>query len=284
MLPLCFNTNALRQFGLARAFSEIAYAGYAGAEISLHASHYHPTTADESALESLASVIAESGLIVPCLAAGAPDLLGSVPYEPSLVSVEGEDRDRRVAFIQTCLRLAERLRIPVVNVGSGFLAPGADAGRARRALVDGIKRCLEGSSGGVTLAIEPEPGMFIETTDQAIEVIEAVDCPAFRMNPDIGHIRTTESDFLQALRAALPYAVHCHIEDIRDRVHHHLIPGDGDIPFEAVFDVVEDAGFSGWVSVELYSQTDRWEDALGRSIALLSAAWLLARQRAEVEG
>jgi len=284
MLPLCFNTNALRQFSLAKAFEEIGRARYTGAEISLHASHVHPLTADESSLESLASVIAGSGLAVPCLAAGAPDLLGSTPYEPSLVSVERGDRDRRVAFIQTCLRLADRLGIPVVNVGSGFLAMGADEGRAREAFIDGVRRCLEGQNGRVTLAIEPEPGMFIERTDQAIELIEAVNCPEFRMNPDIGHIRTTESDFLPALRAALPYAVHCHIEDIRDRVHHHLIPGDGDIPFDAVFDVVEDAGFSGWVSVELYSQTDRWQDALSRSMAVLSGAWLSARQRVGVEG
>ena len=40
--------------------------------------------------------------------------------------------------------------------------------------------------------------------------------------------------------------------DIKNRKHHHLIPGLGSINFRKVFESMENIGYNGFVTVELY--------------------------------
>jgi sugar phosphate isomerase/epimerase len=50
-----------------------------------------------------------------------------------------------------------------------------------------------------------------------------------------------------------PHTVHYHLEDIADtRVHKHLIPGRGAIDFEATVRAIQETGYDGWLTVELY--------------------------------
>ena len=59
-----------------------------------------------------------------------------------------------------------------------------------------------------------------------------------------------EEDALSSLQQHLPLTRHLQVEDIADRVHAHLVPGDGDVDFGAVGEVLA-AGYEGWISVEL---------------------------------
>jgi sugar phosphate isomerase/epimerase len=46
---------------------------------------------------------------------------------------------------------------------------------------------------------------------------------------------------------------HVHLEDIgKNRVHQHLVPGDGAIDFPAIFAALSDIRYNGHVTVELY--------------------------------
>ena len=46
---------------------------------------------------------------------------------------------------------------------------------------------------------------------------------------------------------------HVHLEDIgSNRVHQHLTPGKGAIDFRSIFSALNDIGYTGWVTVELY--------------------------------
>ena len=64
---------------------------------------------------------------------------------------------------------------------------------------------------------------------------------------------------------ALPYARHIQIADTKRRVHHHDIPGEGDIDFPALFQVLRDGGYSHYLSLELYWHPYDWERALYQS-------------------
>jgi sugar phosphate isomerase/epimerase len=61
-----------------------------------------------------------------------------------------------------------------------------------------------------------------------------------------------------------PHTKHYHVEDIGpDRVHRHLIPGQGAIDFEATLRAIARTGYDGWLTVELYPYLDD-PDAAGR--------------------
>ena len=164
----------------------------------------------------------------------------------------------------------------MVNFGSGFQNAAVSAAAAHEFLLEGISRCLEFAGGAVTLAIEPEPEFFIETNRQAVRLIQEVNSPYFRLNQDIGHVNVCEEDYLQSIANALPVTAHIHIEDIRSRVHHHEIPGDGDIDFSAIAAILEKGVYEKFVSVELYNHTEIYQAALRRSLEQLRAMGIAA--------
>src|SRR5207245_5939185 len=78
-----------------------------------------------------------------------------------------------------------------------------------------------------------------------------------RLNFDIGHFFCVGEDPAQLVYELLDYTEHFHLADIADsRVHEHLIPGQGAIDFAAVFSAMNEIGYDGFVTVELYPRSE----------------------------
>ena len=123
-------------------------------------------------------------------------------------------------------------------------------------LAEGIARVLpRARQRNVILAIEPEPGLFIQTADEYLEFKNRFfkSEPAVLMNCDIGHLFCVGDDPADVVRRLAEHVAHVHLEDIgANRVHQHLTPGKGAIDFRSVFDALNAIGYVGWVTVELY--------------------------------
>ena len=275
MFPLSYNTNGLRSLSLERAIEEVSKAGYEGVEIAFDASHLNPLDTTKKQLDELKHLFDRLPVKPICLGAegpGAKALLSDVDFEPSLISTDAQGRKRRIDLINRALEIANYLSIPVVNILSGILREGVSEEEARQMLVEGVRTCLR-NAGNVVLTLEPEiivpfyppPPMFIETTGQAIPIIKEIDSPQFRLNVDIAHVRCSESDFLGSISEALPYARHMHIADIKERFHRHEIPGEGDIDFRSLFEVLRNGNYEHYLTVEVYQKIDEWERALYQS-------------------
>jgi hydroxypyruvate isomerase len=264
MFPLSYNTNGLRNLPLLRAVQEVAQAGYEGIELSFHATHFHPFLLSGQKLEEIKKSLEKISVNPICMAVGAADLLSSEPFEPSLISPDPKGRQERIRLISRALEIAKFLEVPVVNFASGVLKKEVNSEEARKNLVQGIKRCLDNAR-EIILAIEPEPNMFIETTSQAIALMQEIASPNLKLNLDIGHVQCCEDDLLDSIAKAIPYTRHAHIEDIKGKVHHHEIPGEGDIDFHSVFQTLKKSNYQHYLSVELYHHADIWEQALSQS-------------------
>ena len=84
----------------------------------------------------------------------------------------------------------------------------------------------------------------------------------FGLNFDVGHQFCVGEDLPDAIYAMQDITVHYHMEDIAaNRVHEHLVPGDGAIDFAAVLQAIEQTGYEGWLTVELYPFLDDPDDA-----------------------
>jgi hydroxypyruvate isomerase len=276
MAKISYNTNGLRTLEIRDAIRAISVAGYDGVELSLSPKHLDvfSVTADEAS--ELRRFIQDTGLVACCLATGFDTLLSSERFEPSLIHPTPAGRQRRWDALRKSIELGCALGVPVINFGSGFQKKEVTAEEAWDFLVEGVARCLEFAGGAVTLAIEPEPEFFIETNREAVKLIRAVGSPYFRLNQDIGHANVCEDDYLQSIADALPLTSHIHIEDIRNRVHRHEIPGDGDINFVSIASILDAAGYEHFVSVELYNHADVYPTALRRSLEQLRVAGIAA--------
>lgn len=269
MAKIAYNANGLRTLNIREAIRAISKAGYDGVELSLSPHHLDLFSVTEFEAAELRSFIQDRGLSACCLATGYDALLGPERFEPSLIHPSKSGRQQRLDALRRSIDLAGWLDVPVVNFGSGYRRPEVTVSEARAFLLEGVRSCLEHAGGEVTLAIEPEPEFFVETNVQAIELVRQVNSQRLRVNQDIGHANVCEDDYLESISAALPLTAHIHIEDIRGRVHRHEIPGEGDIDFAALSEILRSGSYEGFVSVELYNHADVYESALERSLDYL---------------
>ena len=121
---------------------------------------------------------------------------------------------------------------------------------------DGLRQVLPvAQQHGLVLAIEPEPGLFIETAQEYLDFKNRyfADEPLIKMNCDVGHLYCVGEDPAAVIREMPEQVAHVHLEDIgANRVHQHLTPGKGAIDFRSIFDALETIQYTGWVTVELY--------------------------------
>lgn len=260
--PLAYNANGLRSLPLPEAVRLLADRGYDGIELSLNRQHVDPWGFTDADAGHLRSLLDETGMTACSLATGDPLLLGERPFEPALVDSDPDGRERRRDLLRRAVRIGVRIGVPIVVFSTGRLTPGADPAQALRLLDGSVAELLDvldrelasagAAPGSTVLGIEPEPGFLAQTNAEVAGIIERAGSDALWLSQDLGHAVVVEDDALESLRRHLPVTRHLQVEDIAGRVHAHLVPGEGDIDFDAVGRVLQEESFAGWVSVELY--------------------------------
>lgn len=259
---LAYNANGLRSLALPDAVRLLADSGYDGIELSLNRQHVDPWSFADADADELRAVLEETGVVACSLATGDPLLLSERPFEPALVDPDPSARERRLDLLRRAVRIGVRLSVPIVVFSTGRLPDGADREQALRVLDASVAellgvlarelRAAGAAPGSTVLGVEPEPGFLLETNGQVAELIERTGSEALRLSQDLGHTVVVEEDALESLRRHLPVTRHLQVEDIAGRVHAHLVPGEGDIDFDAVGRILHEEEFTGWISVELY--------------------------------
>lgn len=263
-MKLCYNTNGLRNIPLIDAIYNIYDIGYEGVEISFHQSHLHPFNYDNESLKQIKQALDTTGLFPTCIATGCDNLLSNIRYEPSLICKDKHGQKLRIELLIQSSKIANSLGVKVINFASGFLDPNLSEDESYNILVQNVLAIIKASP-DIIYAIEPEPDMFIDTTEKAIKLIKDVNSHNLKLNLDIGHVYCCEDNYLEKIKKSIPYTVHTHIEDIRNKIHYHEIPGDGDIDLYNVLLLFKQYNYDGYFSVELYHHSAIWKDALAKS-------------------
>ena len=119
---------------------------------------------------------------------------------------------------------------------------------------------------GTTAALEPEPGMLIETADEWA----ALAIPGLKLALDTGHcIVTQERDPADAVRHFAPHLGTVSIEDMKRGIHIHLPFGEGDMDIPAILSALDAVGFDRLICVELSRESHRADWAIPTSLAYL---------------
>lgn len=268
MWKFSFNSTTLRNLDILEALSQIHTCGYDGVELMLNDSHLHPLKTPLPRIHEIKDFCSSEGIGIASIAAGGDRLLSDIPWEPSLIAFEASGRRQRIDLLKRSIEIAEMMGAPVLVFNSGLLQNDVPRALARHYLADGIRELLKVTS-ELILALEPEPGFFLETSVDAVALIQEINDPRLRLNLDIGHVNCSEDDCYGAIERAMPFTRHIHIEDIKQRVHHHEIPGEGDIDFGRVFAILQKADYDHFVSVELHHHSEVWPRALKESLQYL---------------
>jgi sugar phosphate isomerase/epimerase len=291
MITLAFSTNAYTKFPLAEACDRIAAAGYRAVEVLADVPHAYPVGYGVHEAERLRERLGRLGL--RCVAINGNTAMGyfdpapaALTFEPSLIAADEVHRQDRLGIIRGAMTLANRLGAPVVTITTGQPLSGEPAIRSllrpdpygpvgaavlRQRLLEGLEHvCRAADLAGVDVAIEPEPGQFIETTAALRDLLDEVDHPRLGANLDVGHAACAGDDPAESVRALAGRLKHLHLEDIRDRRHWHLIPGLGEIDFGAIRRALGEVGYSGAAAVELYTYKDEPDRAAAEAFRALA--------------
>lgn len=274
-MRLSFSTNAFTRFSVFEAVEKIAAAGYEGVELLADAPHLYADWITEADLGRLREVLERTGVRVANVNANtAAGYYGRTfwepVFEPSLANPEKSEREWRIAYTKKCIDMAQALDAPNVSVTSGRMVPGVNPRESLGLLKESLAEVLEyAGERGVRVGVEYEPGLLVECAAELRELIDAVRSPVLGANLDMGHSNVLGEKPEEVIDLLSPAIFHTHIEDIRERKHYHLIPGEGDIDFGAIFKALARSGYDGFLTVELYTCPDRPEEAAERAIRRL---------------
>jgi D-psicose/D-tagatose/L-ribulose 3-epimerase len=243
--------------------------------------------ATTAVLERLIPHIAEMGYDVVELPVEAEnqfdlDRVGEVASECgvalSVCAVIGPGRDlllpeeapTGVAYLRWCIDAAAKLGSPVV-AGPFYSAVGRcwrSSAEEREADLARLVPTLRGlgdhaAARGVKLGIETLNRFetsFLNTTEQALDLIRRVDHPAVGLALDLFHLGIEEKSPADALRAAGRHLVHLQVAE-NDRG----TPGTGHLPWAEAAAALREIDYTGRVVIETFS--DRVE-AIARAAAI----------------
>ncbi len=275
-MRLAFSTNAYLRHPFEEAAARIASFGYEGLELLADVPHAWPAGLLDIQKRSILQAMEENGLSFSNINAFMMNAINDArqPYwYPSFIDAEPNYRQVRIDHTRRALSLCAELGAPhITTEPGGPLADGQSRQEGIDLFVEALKPLAEHAHQvGVSLLIEPEPGLLLETTDQYLEVAERLNAPSIGLNFDVGHAYCVSEDLPRAIARLSSHIRHYHFEDIAaSRVHHHLVPGMGAIDFAEVVSAIRGTGYDGWLTVELYPFLDDPDGAARRAYEVLS--------------
>ena len=120
---------------------------------------------------------------------------------------------------------------------------------------------------GMTLTYHHHMGTGVQTEEEIDRLLSLTEPGLVSLLFDSGHLTFAGIDPLSVLRRHVKRVRHVHLKDVRRKVLERVrpegqsflravregvftVPGDGSIAFEPLFEVLDRAGYSGWMVVE----------------------------------
>lgn len=122
---------------------------------------------------------------------------------------------------------------------------------------------------GVTLALEPlgpEEGNFMLTAESGIEIARQVNSENVKLHLDVKAMSTESKPIPDIIRDSKDWLVHFHANDPNRQG-----PGMGDVDFVPILKSLDEVGYDGWISVEVFDYAPGVDALAGDSIEYLKA-------------
>ncbi|MGA2033491.1 MAG: sugar phosphate isomerase/epimerase family protein [Thermoguttaceae bacterium] len=268
-----YNTNGFAHHDLFDAVALLAEIGYRGVAVTIDHTALPPYASYASQrTKRLRRRLEQLGLR-SVIETGARFLLNPRhKHEPTLVSRDPAGRARRLDFYKYAVDCAAELHSDCVSLWSGALPADVSAEQAWPWLVEGLGQTLDyAAARGVTVALEPEPGMLVDRTPGFENLTAQLGRSDLGLTLDIGHLHCQgELPIAAVIRQWGGRLVNVHVEDMRAGRHEHLMFGEGEIDFPPVFRALAEARYGGGVYVELSRHSHQAPETARRAFEFLS--------------
>jgi hydroxypyruvate isomerase len=171
--------------------------------------------------------------------------------ERGMAALPGREAEFR-AGLDTALGYAKATHCRLLHAMAGRWPEESDRGEAERVYVANLRYAAERlAPEGIAVVIEPInnrdiPGYFLNTTSQAMAVIERVGHPNLQLQLDLYHVQIMEGDLAHRIRAFGGRYPHVQIAGNPGRHE----PDVGEINYPFLFDLLDEIGYAGWIGCE----------------------------------
>ena len=252
-MMFAFSSNAYTNYSLKESIVDISKIGYKGVEIMCDSPHAYPLLLDSKKITEIKDELSNNNIQISNLNAFTLFAIGDT-YHPSWIEEDLNYRKLRIEHTINCLKLAKQLGAKNISIEPG--GPISDPNykeKYGKIFIDGIRQVLPvAEEQKVKILVEPEPGLLIENSYEFLSFIKNFDSDFIGLNFDIGHFVCVNENPSKLINKLIDYIHHFHLADIKDNIHNHLIPGLGSIDFKKVFTSINEIGFEGFITVELY--------------------------------
>lgn len=178
--------------------------------------------------------------------------------ENGLSALPGRETDAQKAIDQA-IDYGAQIDARNVHVMAGF----AEGEEATKTFLANLRyACRQAGSQGMNILVEPlnkydAPGYFLKTTQQAVDVIEAVGAKNLKLMFDCYHAQLMEGDLTNLLAKRLPHIGHIQFASVPDRGP----PNGGEVNYQHIFQHIEQLGYDAPMGAE-YKPSGSTSDSL----------------------
>jgi hydroxypyruvate isomerase len=167
--------------------------------------------------------------------------------------VDAGKRDEYVDGLKQTIEACRVLGVRSIITQTGNEMEGVPRDTQREAMVETLKRCAPlCEEAGVVLEVEPLNGLvnhkghFLQRSDEASAVIDAVGSPNVKLVFDVYHQQITEGNVIRNATQLIDRINHYHIADNPGRKQ----PGTGELNYVNILRAIRETGFDGYVGLE----------------------------------
>ncbi|HLX97583.1 MAG TPA: 2-oxo-tetronate isomerase [Roseiarcus sp.] len=171
--------------------------------------------------------------------------------ERGMAALPGRE-DEFMKSLERALPYARATKCRRLHAMAGNWPEGQDRREGRAVYVANLRHAADRlAEEGVTLVIEPintrdMPGYFLNTTGDAMSVIEEAGRENLKLQLDLYHCQIMEGDLAMHVRRLAGRYAHVQIAGVPERHE----PDQGEVNYDYLLPLLDEVGYDGWVGCE----------------------------------
>lgn len=176
-------------------------------------------------------------------------------------------REQAVIHMEKAISLAYKLGIRTIQLaGYDVYYEPADKVTHKR-FIEGMKLSAQlAERSGVMLAVEIMDTDYLNSLSKFEVLSREVNSPYFTAYPDVGNISGWNYDIVTELKLSKPHITQIHLKDTYKVTDEYkgqfrdLVIGDGEVDFNAIFEILKETECVVPLVIEMWAQDERWKE------------------------